>query len=106
MENHHFTLYFVGNCLYLAGRGVQGAFSTSASDFALDIESKYTSGGFKFKNDLWRVEGLLVDAAGEHVYAAAQADNKVVKYSLRDWQKVAEIKTGQRPDPMLLIPSR
>jgi hypothetical protein len=27
----------------------------------------------------------------------------VVKYSLRDWQAVLEIKTGQRPDPMVLL---
>jgi YVTN family beta-propeller protein len=50
-----------------------------------------------------RVEGLLIDAAGEHVYAAAQADNKVVKISLRDWQPVLEIKAGERPDPLLLV---
>jgi YVTN family beta-propeller protein len=53
-----------------------------------------------------RVEGILIDAAGEHVYAAAQADNKVVKISLRDWQQVLEIKTGDRPDPLLLVPGR
>ncbi len=53
-----------------------------------------------------RVEGLLIDAAGEHVYAAAQADNKVVKISLRDWKQVLEIKAGERPDPLLLVPSR
>jgi YVTN family beta-propeller protein len=53
-----------------------------------------------------RVEGILIDGAGQHVYAAAQADNKVVKISLRDWQTVLAIKTGQRPDPMQLLPSR
>jgi YVTN family beta-propeller protein len=53
-----------------------------------------------------RVEGLLIDAAGEHMYAAAQADNKVVKISLRDWQPVLEIKAGDRPDPLLLVPGR
>jgi hypothetical protein len=40
------------------------------------------------------------------VYAAAQADNKVVKISLRDWRQVLEIKTGERPDPLLLVPIR
>jgi YVTN family beta-propeller protein len=51
-----------------------------------------------------RVEGLLVTADGRHVYAAAQADNKVVKVSLADWRPVLEIKTAERPDPMLLLP--
>ena len=52
-----------------------------------------------------RVEGLLVAADGRHVYAAAQAENKVVKVSLADWRPVLEIKTAERPDPMLLLPN-
>jgi hypothetical protein len=53
-----------------------------------------------------RVEGLLVDAEGRYGYASAQADNKVVKFSLQDWRPVLEIKTADRPDPMLLVPRR
>jgi YVTN family beta-propeller protein len=49
-----------------------------------------------------RVEGMLIDAEGRFAYAAAQADNKVVKFSLTDWRPVLEIKTAERPDPMLL----
>jgi TonB-dependent receptor len=66
VENHHVTQYTVGNCLNVAGQGGQGAFSTSARDFAQDIESKYTSAGFKFKNDRWRVEGKLVDSQADY----------------------------------------
>lgn len=66
VENHHVTQYTVGNCLNVAGRGGQGAFSTSARDFALDIESKYTTAGFKFKNNDWRIEGLLGDSRSDY----------------------------------------
>lgn len=66
VENHHVTQYTVGNCLNAAGQGGQGAFGTSARDFALDIESKYTTAGFKFRNDRWRVEGLLGDSKSDY----------------------------------------
>jgi len=66
VENHHVTQFTVGNCLNVAGQGGQGAFSTSARDFALDIKSKYTSAGFKFKNDKWRIEGLLGDSKSDY----------------------------------------
>jgi YVTN family beta-propeller protein len=49
-----------------------------------------------------RVEGLTVDAAGRNGYASAQADNKVVKFSLLEWKPVLEIKTATRPDPLIL----
>jgi len=52
-----------------------------------------------------RVEGMLIDSEGRFGYASAQADNKVVKFSLHDWQTVLEIKTAERPDPLLLVPS-
>jgi TonB-dependent receptor len=66
VENHHVTQFTVGNCLNVAGQGGQGAFSTSARDFALDIESKYATAGFKFKNDRWRIEGLLGDSKSDY----------------------------------------
>jgi hypothetical protein len=50
-----------------------------------------------------RVEGIAIDAAGRYGYASAQADNKVVKFSLADWKPVLEIKTGTRPDPLILF---
>lgn len=69
VENHHVTQFTVGNCLGLAGRGGQGAFSTAARDFALDIDSKYTSAGFKWRNKRWRVEGMLADSKSDYVEA-------------------------------------
>ncbi|MBI3348624.1 MAG: TonB-dependent receptor [Burkholderiales bacterium] len=66
VENHQVTQFTVGNCLNVAGQGGQGAFGTSARDFALDIDSKYTTAGFKFKNNSWRVEGLLGDSKSDY----------------------------------------
>jgi YVTN family beta-propeller protein len=53
-----------------------------------------------------RVEGLTVDPAGRFVYASVQAENKVTKLSVGDWKSVLQIKTGQRPDPLILLPAR
>ena len=66
VENHQVTQYTVGNCLNVAGRGGQAAFSTGARDFALDVDSKYTSAGFKFKNNKWRIEGLAGDSKANY----------------------------------------
>ena len=59
ITNHHVTSYTVGNCLYAAGRGGQGAFGTSARDFQLDIDSRYATSGFLYKRDRLEVEGLF-----------------------------------------------
>ncbi|KFI05820.1 TonB-dependent receptor [Massilia sp. BSC265] len=59
VQNHHVTEYVVGSCLFGAGQGGQGAFSTSARDFQLDIDSRYFSSGFSFKRDRLEVTGLL-----------------------------------------------
>lgn len=67
VEGNHVTRYVVGSCVALANQGGQAAFSTAARDFQLDIESKYTSAGFNFKNQLWRIEGLLVDSKADYV---------------------------------------
>lgn len=66
VENHHVTQFTVGNCLNVAGQGGQGAFGTSARDFAQDSESKYTDLGFKYRNNAWRVEGQLVDSQADY----------------------------------------
>lgn len=66
IENHHVTSYTVGNCLAVAGQGGQGAFSTAARDFALDIKSTYATTGFKFKNDKWKIDGLLGDSKSDY----------------------------------------
>jgi TonB-dependent receptor len=59
VNNHYVTSYTVGNCLYAPGQGGQGAFSTSARDFALDIDSHYLSSGFNYKHDRLEVTGLV-----------------------------------------------
>jgi len=66
VENHHVTEYTVGSCNYVAGVGGQGAFSTSARDFALDIDSKYVSTGFTYKSDGWKITGMLNDASSDY----------------------------------------
>jgi DNA-binding beta-propeller fold protein YncE len=48
-------------------------------------------------------EGINIDPAGLYLYISAQGDNKVLKYSLRDWQPVLEIKTAARPDPIIFF---
>lgn len=51
-----------------------------------------------------RVEGLTIDPAGQFGYASAQADNKVVRFSIGEWKAVAEILTDPRPDPLVVLP--
>ncbi|MEH0167336.1 TonB-dependent receptor [Paucibacter sp. JuS9] len=65
-ENHHVTSYTVGNCLAVAGQGGQGAFSTSARDFALDIKSVYNQAGFKYNKDNWKIDGQLSNATADY----------------------------------------
>jgi YVTN family beta-propeller protein len=48
-------------------------------------------------------EGLTLDAVGGFGYVSVQGENKVVKFSLRDWKPVLEIKTAAGPDPILLV---
>lgn len=69
VEDHHVTRYVVGNCLNAANQGGQGAFGTSARDFALDIDSKYTTAGFNFKEGDWKITGLLVDSKSDYIEA-------------------------------------
>ncbi len=66
VENHHVTEYTVGNCINVAGVGGQGAFSTSARDFALNIDSRYATSGFTFKNDIWKITGLLANSRSDY----------------------------------------
>lgn len=58
VENHYVTGYTVGSCNYLAGQGGQGAFSTSARDFKLKIDSNYATTGFNYKDGPLEVDGL------------------------------------------------
>lgn len=49
-------------------------------------------------------EGLGVGPGERFVYVAAQAENRVLKFSLKDWKQAGEFKTAERPDPILVIP--
>lgn len=52
-----------------------------------------------------RVEGLTVDPSGRVAYASAQADDKIVKFSLgENPQPVLTIDAPGRPDPLGVLP--
>lgn len=46
-------------------------------------------------------EGMYVDRSGRFLYISAQGEDKVVKFDMTTWKPVLEIKTLQRPDPIL-----
>lgn len=48
-------------------------------------------------------EGIGIDPAGRFLHVSAQGEDKVIKYSLRDWKPALEIKTGARPDPIIFF---
>ena len=50
-----------------------------------------------------RVEGLTIDPTGTFGFASAQADDTIVKFSLADWERVLEIRTEKRPDPLTVL---
>lgn len=51
-------------------------------------------------------EGLGMDPGGRFAYVSAQADNKVVKISIKDWKPILEISTATRPDPIIVLPGK
>lgn len=51
-------------------------------------------------------EGVGIDPSGQFGYVSAQGENKVVKFSLKDWRPLLEIKTAARPDPIAIIKTR
>jgi YVTN family beta-propeller protein len=51
-------------------------------------------------------EGMGIDAAGRFGYVSAQGDDKVVRFSLRDWQTTLTIPTASRPDPIIVLDGR
>jgi YVTN family beta-propeller protein len=48
-------------------------------------------------------EGLTLDPIAGFGYVSVQGENKVVKFSLIDWNPVLEIKTAAAPDPVLIL---
>jgi len=49
------------------------------------------------------LEGIGIDPGARFGYVSAQGDNKIVKFSLKDWSTVLEIKTDARPDPIVIV---
>ncbi len=47
-----------------------------------------------------------LDSAGRFGYVSAQGDDKVVRFSLRDWQTTLTIPTAARPDPIIVLDGR
>ncbi|MFP5392967.1 MAG: TonB-dependent receptor [Gammaproteobacteria bacterium] len=60
VQNHHVVDYTVGDCTYVSGVGGQGAFSTSARDFNLKVESIYNQAGFSFRQGQLDLTGMAV----------------------------------------------
>jgi YVTN family beta-propeller protein len=69
----------------------------------LDLWSKREVQRFKVGA---HAEGMGVDAAGRFGYVSAQGDDKVVRFSLRDWQTSLTIPTASRPDPIIVLDGR
>ncbi len=75
VQNHYVTDFTLGDCLYAPGLGGQGAFSSSARDFALDVRSKYKTAGFNFKRDRWEAEGLIGKSTSDY---SSQSNNVAI----------------------------
>jgi YVTN family beta-propeller protein len=48
-------------------------------------------------------EGIGIDPAGKFGYVSAQGENKVIRFSLKDWKPSLEINTAARPDPIVIL---
>ncbi len=66
----------------------------------LDLESMRTLHKIPIGH---HAEGLGIDPSGLFAYASAQDDAKVVKFSLANGTPVLEIRTGKRPDPIVIL---
>jgi|GEM_PF-1405171 len=53
-----------------------------------------------------RVEGLAVDPTGRIGFASAQADDRVIRFTIADARVRQAIKANARPDPLLLLPAK
>jgi YVTN family beta-propeller protein len=52
-----------------------------------------------------RPEGINIDPLGGWGYVSAGGEDKVIKFSVDTWKPVLQIKTGAKPDPMVLLES-
>lgn len=70
-DNHVVTGYTVGSCMNVESNGTgpfggYNAFSTSARDFKLGIESRYLRTGARYKDDLWLIEGMAATSKADY----------------------------------------
>lgn len=70
-DNHVVTGYTVGDCMNVESNGTgpfggYNAFSTSARDFKLGIESRYLRTGARYKDDLWLIEGMAATSKADY----------------------------------------
>lgn len=50
-----------------------------------------------------RAEGILADPRGGFLYVSAQGENRVVRFSVPDLERVQIIETAAKPDPLFLL---
>jgi YVTN family beta-propeller protein len=69
----------------------------------LDLWSKQEVKRFKVGA---HAEGMGLDSAGRFGYVSAQGEDKVVRFSLKDWQTTLTFPTASRPDPIIVLDGR
>ena len=79
VENHIVRQYTVGDCVTLAGSGGSNAFSTSARDFRLKIDSAYSSAGFNYRNGAFDAETMIAKSKSDYV---SESNNIVMTQNL------------------------
>lgn len=50
-----------------------------------------------------RAEGILADPRGGFLYVSAQGDNRVLRFTIPDLERVQAIDTAAKPDPLFLL---
>jgi YVTN family beta-propeller protein len=50
-----------------------------------------------------QVEGINTDSQGHYGYAGVQGEDKVIRFSLENWETVLTIRTESRPDPVIVL---
>lgn len=90
-------------CFARDGRQLLVSLLESGEVAVLDLWTRREERRFKVGA---HAEGMSVDPAGRFGYVSAQGDDKVVRFSLRDWQTTLTIPTAARPDPIIVLDGR
>jgi DNA-binding beta-propeller fold protein YncE len=90
-------------CFAKDGRKLLVSLLESGEVAVIDLWSRREERRFKVGA---HAEGLTLDAGGRFGYVSAQGDDKVVRFSLRDWQSTLTIPTASRPDPIIVLDGR